>query len=270
MIIQNNQSLALPLVRLILGICAIVLSLFFSIQFVAQGATGAGIISAIIFCIVFEFCKTVFCGDLFFYFETGQGAKALGAAILVVLLFCLSISAAVFCLTINPVKNETAATVSDSRTETLQKQIADKKALLAGCNPNYISKCIAPLNAQLSAMEGELNKTFNQSDSVIEAKAIKEFWNKAGKYFGTTGDNLFFNFAIARSVILDLLGLILISQYTATKRINSLIASHNAISNVSVQPLQNQALNGNAAQTMQQPLQPPPAAPALPKYNLKW
>ena len=263
MLISNNAQLALPTVRLVLGICAVILSLVFSIQFVAQGAAGAGIISAIIFCLVFEFCKTVFTGDLFFYWETGQGSKAFASAILVALLFALSISAAVFCLTINPVKNETLATASDNRTETLQKSIDDKKALLSSCNPNYITKCVAPLNKQISEMESELSKTFNQSDDVINAKAARAFWEKAAKYMGTNADNLQLNFAIARATILDLLGLILISQYTSQKRINNAIKNNlQAVNTQELTSVNNAAIPANNANNS--------TAPTLPKYNLKW
>jgi hypothetical protein len=218
---NNNQTLTLPTVRLVLGILAIVLSLVFAIQFVSQGATGAAVISAIIFCIITEFAKVAFCGDFGYYFETGQGSKALFSGVIVAILFALSISSAVFVLTISPAKNETLVTQSDSKVNALQSQIAAKQSLLNACNPQYVSKCIKPLNDQVNALQSNLNALLKDSDSLIEAKANAQFWAKAAGYLGTDANSLQIDFAIARAVILDLLGLVLISQYTATKRINS-------------------------------------------------
>ena len=186
---NNNQALSLPTVRLFFGVCAILLSLVFSIQFVAQGAGGAAIISAVIFCLVTEFCKVTFTGDFGYYWETGQGSKSLFYGVLVVLLFALSISSAVYVLTIAPTKNDAIVTQSDTRTETLQQQIAAKQAQVSACNPSYISKCIKPLNDQLTDLQGELNALLKQNDSLTEAKANAEFWNKTAKYFNTDANS---------------------------------------------------------------------------------
>ncbi len=222
---MKNQNLTLPTVRLVLGICAIVLSLVFSIQFVSQGNTGGAILSAIIFCLITEFAKVAFCGDFAFYFETNQGSKALFSGIIVALLFALSISAAVFVLTISPAKNETIISQADDRTNSLQQQIAAKQELLNACNPKFISKCVKPLNEQVNALQSQLNEVLKQSDSTLDARANAQFWAKAADYLGTNANSLQLNFAIARAVLLDLLGLIFISQYTATKRLQSLDTS---------------------------------------------
>jgi hypothetical protein len=95
MIPQNHTGLVLPTVRLILGICAVILSLVFSILFISEGSSGAGILSAIVFCVITEFCKVTFTTDLAYFYTTRQADKALFSAVLVVILFALSISAAV-------------------------------------------------------------------------------------------------------------------------------------------------------------------------------
>lgn len=266
----NNQALSLPTVRLVLGIMAIILSLVFAIQFVSQGATGAAVISAIIFCLITEFAKVAFCGDFGYYFETGQGSKALFAGVIVAILFALSISSAVFVLTISPAKNETLVTQSDSKIDTLQNQLAAKQSLLNACNPSYISKCIKPLNDQVNTLQSELNAILKQSDSLIDARANQQFWNKAAGYLGTDANSLQIDFAIARAVILDLLGLILISQYTATKRINSDLQSRNYFHVQHPAPAQQQPIE-QPPQVQQQPQQR--QAQPLPSYNfknLKW
>jgi len=144
---QNYLNIyKLPVVRLILGILAIVLSLIFSIQFVSQG---------------------------------------------------------------------------NSRIESLQKSIEDKKAQIAVCNPFFVSKCINPRTLELNALESELSTILKQSDSLTDARANAQLLVKAAEYLGTNANSLQLNFAIASAVLLVLLGLIFISQYTAAKRIKS-------------------------------------------------
>ena len=67
MIAQHSNVLALPTVRLILGICAVILSLIYSIQFISDGSSGIGIIPAVVFCVITEFCKVTFTTDLAYY-----------------------------------------------------------------------------------------------------------------------------------------------------------------------------------------------------------
>ena len=217
---KNNQGLVLPTARLILGIAAILLSLFFSIKFVSDGNTGAGLITAVIFCLVTEFAKVVLTSDCAFYWQTGNGSKALFSAALVAVLFSLSISAAVFVLVLNPTKQETAIKSADSKIQSLEKSIADKQAAVNACNPTFLTRCINPRTAELNALQTELNAILNQADNLNDAKASAEFWSKSAKFLGTNPTDLQFNFALARAVLLDLLGLIFIAQYSATKRIN--------------------------------------------------
>lgn len=218
---MKHSNLALPVVRLVLGIAAIILSLIFSIQFITQGNTGGAVISAIVFCCVTEFAKVAFCGDFAYYFETGQGSKALFSGIIVSLLFLLSISSAVYVLTISPAKNETVVSQSDNKVNTLQSQIQAKQSLLNACNPAYVSKCIKPLNDQVNALQTDLNAIMKSSDSLIDAKANQQFWTKAAEYLGTNSNSLQIDFAIVRSVILEILGLVLITQFTTSKRMNN-------------------------------------------------
>jgi hypothetical protein len=241
-----QNGLVMPTIRFVLGIFALILSLYFSIIFISDGTSGAGIIVPIVFCVIFEFCKTAFTTDLFYYYQTRQADKALFSGLLVVILFALSISGAVFYLNLNPERAEVAVNQSDSRTHTLQSQITAKKAQIAACNQSYLSKCVNPRTAELSAMESEYNALLGQSDKLIDAKASAEFYKTAAGYFGTDAKTLRFNFSIARAVLLDFLGLILISQYTAAKRIESHaiqdLQSHNALRNTQALPQDNSAL----------------------------
>lgn len=218
---QHPTGLVMPTIRFVLGIFALILSLYFSIVFISDGTSGAGIIVPVIFCVIFEFCKTAFTTDLFYYYQTRQADKALFAGLLVVILFALSISGAVFYLNLNPERAEVAVNQSDSRTATLQAQIAAKQAAIASCNPQYVSKCINPRQSELTALESQYNSLLGQSDKLIDAKASQEFYKNAAGYFGTDAKTLRFNFSIARAVLLDFLGLILISQYSATRRLQS-------------------------------------------------
>ncbi|TAK94305.1 hypothetical protein EPO05_06510 [Patescibacteria group bacterium] len=135
------------------------------------------------------------------------------------ILFALSISAAVFSLTINPARQETSLKQADSQVSTLQNAITAKQTQLAGCNPSYLTKCVNPRTAELQALQTQLNELLKQSNALSEARASAQFWQKAADYLGTNPNDLQLNFAIARAVVLDLLGLILISQYTAARRL---------------------------------------------------
>jgi hypothetical protein len=222
---NNDNNLTLGTVRLVLGIIAIALSLIFSIQFVAAGSTGGMIIGAILFCLVTEFCKTVFTGDLFYYWETGQSSKVLFSSLIVLVLFALSISAAVFVLSISPAKQNAEIANFQERRAVLEKNVEDKKAELARCKPTHLTRCVTPRTVELTQLQTELNTFLEQADNrkLIEAQSNKEFWQKAANYLGSDPDSLQLNFAIARAVLLDLLGLILVSQYTASKRLNNVI-----------------------------------------------
>jgi hypothetical protein len=219
MIPQPNNGLVLPTVRLILGICAVILSLIYSIQFISDGSSGIGIIPAVVFCVITEFCKVTFTTDLAYYYATRQADKALFAAVLVMILFALSISAAVFSLTINPARQETSLKQADSQVSTVQNAIAAKQTQLAACNPSYLTKCVNPRTQELEALQSQLSEMLKQSKDLAEARASAQFWQKVADYIGTNPNDLQLNFAIARAVVLDLLGLILISQYTATRRL---------------------------------------------------
>lgn len=217
----KNNGLIMPLVRFVLGLIAILLSLLFSIEFVSQGNSGAAVISAILFCLITEFCKVAFVTDLAFYYETKEADKALFSACIVLLLFALSISAAVYSLTINPTRQQAVVEQADGKIDSLKEAIAGKEAQLAACNPAYVSKCLNPRTIELKALQDYLAVLMAQGDNLVEAKASAAFWAKAAAYLNTDANDLQLNFAIARAVVLDLLGLILIGQYTAAKRLQN-------------------------------------------------
>jgi len=218
---QPKSNLVMPTVRFILGLIAILLSLIFSIEFVSQGNSGAAVISAILFCLITEFCKVAFVTDLAYYYETKQADKALFAACLVLLLFVLSISAAVYSLTINPTRQQAVIEQADGKIDNLKQAVAAKEVQLANCNPAYVSKCINPRTDELKALQDDLTVLMAQNDNLVEAKASAAFWAKAAAYMKTDANDLQLNFAIARAILLDLLGLILVGQYTAAKRMQN-------------------------------------------------
>jgi hypothetical protein len=171
--------------------------------------------------LITEFCKVAFVTDLAFYYETKQADKALFSACIVLLLFALSISAAVYSLTINPTRQQAVVEQADGKIDALKEAVAGKEAALAACNPAFVSKCINPRSLELKALQDDLTVLMAQGDNLIEAKASAAFWAKAAAYLNTDANDLQLNFAIARAVVLDLLGLILIGQYTASKRLQT-------------------------------------------------
>lgn len=240
---RNHPHLALPIVRLVLGICAIVLSLIFSIEFVSNGAAGIAVLGAVIFCLITEACKVFFTGDLFFYAETEQHSKVFFNAIVVAVLFALSISAAVFSLTIAPTREQAMISDFDGKVSRLEQAISDKKEQLAACNPSHVSKCVNPRTQELTGLENELSKLTAANNELLAAKTSRAFWQKIADYTGSTPDNLQLNFAVARAVLLDLLGLVLISQYTTAKRMETINGQFQRIET----PVNGNALNEDVA-----------------------
>lgn len=218
MLSQNqNHGLILPYIRLILGISAILLSLVFSIIFISAGMSGAGIITAIIFCLVTEFCKVVFVTDFSQYIEERRIEKALFSLILIALLFSLSISAAIFYLSINPAKESVNIESIDKKIEELNKKIELKREHLSKCNVNYLTKCVNPRTKELDLLNDLSTILSNESKQLDHARAMQVFWKEIAVYFGTDSESLKLNFAILRAILLDLLGLVLIAQFVGRK-----------------------------------------------------
>lgn len=245
---MNHQSLSLPYLRLMLGVGALVLSLYFSIAFLSQGATGTAFIAALAFCIITEIVKALFAGDVMFYSAIKQNDKALFALAVVGILFCLSVIAAVWFLLANPLKEDVTLNNSTHRTEQLKQQIEAKQTALSTCNPNYLTKCVTPRTNELTALQTEYDKALNSESKLSDIAATQKFWQQTADFTGTSPENLKMGLALLRSVLLELLGIVLIGQFSSTKRLQNLHIDHdNALSKPTLATNDNSALMAEIA-----------------------
>lgn len=225
----TNGGLSLPALRLTLGIAALLTSLYFSISFLSQGATGAAFIAALSFCLITEITKALFAGDVMYYSALGQNDKSLFALAVVAILFALSIMASVWFLVSNPLKEDVALNHAAHKTAQLEQAITAKKAAIAACNQSYVSKCVNPRTAELSALQADYNAALSSESQYNAAAANQAFWKQSAAALGTSPENLKMGLAVLRSVILELLGIVLIGQFSSNKRLQNLNSASSAM-----------------------------------------
>lgn len=219
--IAHNKGVSLPTLRLILGLLALAISFYYSFKFLSVGTTGFELLSALAFVSITEATKAMYSHDIAYFSATGQGDKTIFAALIVIVLFALSITATVYFLLANPLKEDAKLTNSTQSTERIEKAIAAKQAQLLQCNASYLTKCVNPRTAELNALQNQLTQVVTSNGDLTAIQANKAFWVKAGKFAGTDADSLQMYFAIARGVLLEIIGLALIAQATANRRIAS-------------------------------------------------
>lgn len=252
----NNQitGLSMPYLRLVLGIAALLTELYFNIAFLSQGVTGAAFWGAISFCLITDTVKILFAGDVSYYSSIKQSDKALFAFMMTALLVCLSIFASLWFLVSNPLKNDVTLQNVTARTAQLQQQVAAKQQQVASCNPSYVTKCVAPMTAQLTALETELSKAMSGQDAMKEAAANKAFWDMTAKSVGTSSENLQLGMALIRSIILELLGVVLCGQFFGHSRLQSNPQSLQNVQPTQTPPAAVTQQTPAAAQIPQQPI----------------
>lgn len=124
--------------------------------------------------------------------------------------------AATFMLT----SHNTSAIVqqSDNRIATIEQSITAKRAELAKCPANILTKCITPRTAELTALQTELSAAQNVSSDVIEAKNTAATWEKMSKALGSTPEELQVKLAFTRAILLEIIAPILVSIFLAAYR----------------------------------------------------
>lgn len=223
----TSGGLSLPYLRLTLGVAALLTALYFSISFLSQGVTGAAFMAALSFCLITEITKALFAGDVAYYSAIKQNDKALFALVIVAILFALSIMASVWFLVSNPLKEDVALNHASHKTTQIEQAITSKKAAIAACNQSYVTKCVNPRTQELTALQNEYNEALASESKYSEVEASREFWKMSAGAMGTTPENLKMGLALVRSVLLELLGIVLIGQFTSNKRLQSHAFSYN-------------------------------------------
>lgn len=214
-----------PAVRLVLGVAAFGVSLYYSWLFIAAGAAGAALITAAVFVVVTEVSKVVFVTDVEYYLAAGQEDKAAGAALLVLVLFLLSISATAYHIITNASGAEAVALQSSSKYKNLQTAIDDAeraivaaRSALAACPKGHSSNCIQPRTADINRLTAEKSALLQQQSAIQPSAG--GFWDKLAEITGYTAAGLQTSFAFLRGILLEVLGLLLIAQGSAARRVH--------------------------------------------------
>lgn len=216
------NHLSMPYLRAFVGLILIGLSLYATIGFMSQGFTGLAFLGVVVFCLCVEAVKILFTGDIGFYLSLKMPEKAMLSAVIVMILFCLSVGSETWFLLSGSMKGATQIEQTAKQTETLQAQIDAKSAQLASCNPTVLTKCVNPRTAELSALQAQMTALSAAAVTNEEAIANAKFWEQAAKSTGTTPENLQMGLDIVRAVLQELFGLLLLGQYSTWKRLKNL------------------------------------------------
>jgi len=216
------NQLSLPYLRAFVGLVLILLSLYATISFLSQGFTGLAFLSVIVFCLAIEAVKILFSGDIGFYLALKEPEKALFSFLMVSILFCLSVGSETWFLLSGSLKGTTQIEQTAARSTSLETQIAAKQTQLAACNPSHLSKCVNPRTAELTALQGELNKVSAAATANADALANEKFWKQMGEATGASPENLQLGLDLTRAFLQELFGLYFLGQFSTWKRLKAL------------------------------------------------
>lgn len=217
-------KMAMPILRPIAGTVLLSLTLYATIGFLSQGFSGMAFLGIVAFCICIELVKILFSGDVGFWIALGEPEQALFSAFIVLILSTLSVGSETWFLMSGHLKEMTVMEQSSTRIESLKTQVSDKKAQLAACKPSHLSKCVTPRTAELTALQAELNTALEADAANIEVTAGEKFWIQIAEAVGTTSANLHLGVNLVRSILSELIGVALFSQYGAWRRMKAIEA----------------------------------------------
>lgn len=165
--------------RIILGILAMGVSLYYSWAFIVGGASGAALFVFAAFVLVTEGAKILLTSDVAYYSATGQGEKTMWAGAMVIILFFLSIAATSYNLIVSASVKHSEVAQRENRYQALQARLDSTKASIASaqadkanCPSNYITKCIKPAQRridQLRAQETACNNSLVSTNPPVAA-----------------------------------------------------------------------------------------------------
>jgi hypothetical protein len=267
---ENNLSynqLSLPWLRLLVGTIFIFMGLFATILFLSQGFSGLTFLIIVSFCVGIEITKILLCGDVGFYYSLKMPEKAMFSGLIVLCLFCLSLTAETYFLMSGNLTDSAKLETTTGTRSALQKQLEAKQAQLDKCPAGFVTKCQKPLNESIKSIEAEFNKAMTAESEQTAAIAARKFWDLLAKATGSSHDNLMLFVNFIRAFLGEIIGLYLCGQFATYQRLKSIQdgnyfhVSHPAQTE---QP---------PAQTQPIQQQTPQAAQQLPRYNfsnLKW
>jgi hypothetical protein len=239
MVIQNNGINNQPSpIGFFLGIAGMLVSLYYSIMFIVGSSTGVEIVVGVIFALMLDYGKIALSTEIFTALYLNRLLSAVIYAIIVVILYGLSILAATFMLTSH--NNGTESNQADRKIETIQTAINAKRAELSNCPQGALTKCVNPRTKELSELQAQLNESQNLSGDVLEQKKTLETWEKLASATGATVGSLQLKLAMSRAILLEIIAPIFVSLYLSKRRSNgSLETTNETFSNRSLETTDN-------------------------------
>ncbi len=251
--------------RILLGILAMGVSLYYSWQFISAGASGIVLAVAAVFVLVTEGAKILYTSDVAFYAATGQGEKAAYTGIMVLVLFGLSIAATVYNLTSSSsverekqLQKEQGYQRLVANSDSLAAALATHKQALADCPHDYYTNCKKPALKRIAATQAKLDIANDKLAAYKPSTGGAAFWSNISEFTNSTPANTELMFHFMRGSLLELLGLLLIAQATAASRIQKLSNSYHE---QNITPPKQQLSNGLAAANTAAAIPVPTAVP---------
>lgn len=229
----KTVSINFVITRLILGIFALGVSLYYSWLFISAGAAGTALTIAAVFVLVTESAKILFLNDAMYYGAIGQQEKSLWLMVTVLVLFALSITAtAHFLITTASVghaearQNENRYQILHQRLDGFTADIAAAQADKAQCPKNYITHCIKPAQARIDQLRLQQQAVQQQIANYKPSTGGIVFWQRMGEMMGISSAQAETAFSFLRGILLEILGLVLVAQASTGARLKQYEATH--------------------------------------------
>ena len=213
---SNNPQLPRGTIGFALGVAGMLVSLYYSIMFIAGTANGVEIVIGVVFALTLDYAKIALASEAIMAMASLRLFSAVIYSLIVIALYCLSMLAATFMLTSHG--TSAAVTQSDDRIALVSQQITEKRAELALCNPAHLTKCVNPRTAELTALQADLAAAQNVSQDVLEAKNTAATWEKMAVALGTQVEDLQVKLAFSRAILLEVIAPILVSIFLTAYR----------------------------------------------------
>ena len=272
----SYTQLSLPWLRLLVGAIFIFLGLFATTLFLSQGFSGATFLLIAVFCVGVEITKILLCGDIGFYYSMKMPEKAMFSGVIVLALFCLSLTAETYFLMSGNLTDTAKLESSTGNRAALQQQLAAKQAQLDKCPAGYVTKCQKPISESMKSLEAEFNKAMSAESEQAAAIAAHKFWDILAKATGASHENLLLFVNFMRAFLGETIGLYLCGQFSAYQRLKSMLqANYSALQ--TIQPIKQpepvtftEQLQQALAATAKLKAQQQPQQPSYKFSGLKW
>jgi membrane protein implicated in regulation of membrane protease activity len=213
---QNQNNLPRGAIGFALGIAGMLVSLYYSIAFIAGTATGAELIAGIVFALVMDYAKVALGSEALIALGQFRLLSAVVYTLIVISLYALSMFSATFMLSSH--NSNASLQAKTSQVTTLQADIAAKRAELDKCPAGALTKCVNPRTAELSSLQAQLADANQLSHDDAMAQNLTVTWEKFAHVIGDTPDSLQVKLAFFRAFLLEIIAPILVSLFLAYYR----------------------------------------------------